>query len=64
MTLEELKNSNLELAKLARDYFDLMHEQNMETFDRVFHPESILYGVADDKLSIRPLRHISSGNAG
>jgi hypothetical protein len=31
-----------------------MHHQNMETFDRVFHPDSVLYGVSDNKLNIRP----------
>jgi hypothetical protein len=30
-----------------------MHHQNMNLFDRVFHPESVLYGVVDNKLSKR-----------
>jgi hypothetical protein len=31
-----------------------MHHQDMDLFDRVFHPDSVLYGVVDDKLNIRP----------
>ncbi|CAB4563300.1 MAG: hypothetical protein F2791_02695 [Actinobacteria bacterium] len=53
MTLDQLDSSNPEIAQLARDYFDLMHHQNMNLFDRVFHPESVLYGVVDNKLSKR-----------
>ena len=54
MTFDQLKNADPGIVKLSQDYFDLMHHQNMETFDRVFHPESVLYGVSDDKLNIRP----------
>jgi hypothetical protein len=42
------------IATLAQDYFDLMHHQDMELFDRVFHKDSVLYGVVDGALSIRP----------
>jgi hypothetical protein len=31
-----------------------MHHQDMELFDRVFHPDSVLYGVVDGELNIRP----------
>lgn len=54
MTLDELENFDSKIAQLGRDYFDLMHHQNMEVFDRVFHPESVLYGVVEDALNIRP----------
>lgn len=43
-----------EVATLAKDYFDLMHHQDMDVFDRVFHPHSVLYGVVDGQLTIRP----------
>jgi hypothetical protein len=43
-----------EIAQLAKDYFDLMHHQDMEVFGRVFHPDSVLYGVVDGQLNIRP----------
>jgi hypothetical protein len=42
------------IATLVNDYFDLMHHQDMELFDRVFHPDSVLYGVVDAQLNIRP----------
>ena len=54
MTFDALNNADPGIVKLSRDYFDLMHHQNMETFDRVFHPDSVLYGVSDNKLNIRP----------
>ena len=54
MTLDELEQQNPEIARLARDYFDLMHHQSMQVFDRVFHPESVLYGVSNNELNIRP----------
>lgn len=43
-----------EIAQLATDYFDLMHHQDMDVFGRVFHPDSVLYGVVDGQLNIRP----------
>jgi len=42
------------IATLARDYFELMHHQEMELFGRVFHPDSVLYGVVEGALNIRP----------
>lgn len=45
---------NPEIGKLLDDYFDLMHFQDMEVFDRVFHPQSVLYGVVDGELTVRP----------
>lgn len=43
-----------EIGRLASDYFDVMYYQDMDTFDRVFHPESVLFGVIDGTLNIRP----------
>ena len=42
------------IRRLVDDYFDLMHEQDMTVFDRVFHPDSVLYGVVEGKINIRP----------
>ena len=42
------------IRQLVDDYFDLMHEQDMALFDRVFHPDSVLYGVVDGQINIRP----------
>ena len=54
MTLNEIEVKHPDIAQLARDYFELMHHEDMDLFDRVFHPDSVLYGVVDDKLNIRP----------
>ena len=43
-----------DIQRLVDDYFDLMHHQDMEVFDRVFHKDSVLYGVVDGELNIRP----------
>ena len=42
------------IIRLLEDYFDVMHFQDMELFDKVFHKESILYSAQGGELSIRP----------
>ena len=42
------------IKKLMADYFDVMHFQDMELFDKVFHKECVLYGAAGGVLNIRP----------
>jgi hypothetical protein len=42
------------IRRLITDYFDVMHHQDMAVFDRVFHKDSVLYGVVDGLLNIRP----------
>jgi hypothetical protein len=54
MNLEELKQQDPAIGRLAEEYLDLMHHQDMDVFDRVFHRESVLYGVVDGKLNVRP----------
>ena len=54
MTAIDLSALDPAIRMLVDDYFDLMHEQDMALFDRVFHPESVLYGVVDGKINIRP----------
>jgi hypothetical protein len=39
---------------LMTDYFEAMHTQDMEAFDRAFRPECVLYGVIDGELNVRP----------
>lgn len=36
------------------DYFDAMHTQDMEKFDRVFHKDVVLYSAQTGELNIRP----------
>ena len=49
-----IDNLPADIRRLAEDYFDLMHHQDMEIFDRVFHKEAVLFGVVDGELNIRP----------
>lgn len=42
------------IRKLMDDYFDALHFQDMEVFDRVFHKNCVLYSAGDSELSIRP----------
>ena len=42
------------IKKMLDDYFDVMHFQDMDLFDKVFHKSCCLYGVADNTLSLRP----------
>lgn len=41
------------IKKLLDDYFEVLHFQDMELFDKVFHQESVLYGVVDGQLNVR-----------
>ncbi len=54
MTAIDLDTLDPAIRTLVVDYFDLMHEQDMALFDRVFHPDSVLYGVVDGQINIRP----------
>ena len=42
------------IKNLMDDYFDVMHFQDMEKFDRVFHKECCLYSGQGGTLSLRP----------
>jgi hypothetical protein len=42
------------IKKLLDDYFEVMHHQDMQLFDRVFHPECCLYSAQGGELSLRP----------
>ena len=42
------------IHKLMDDYFTVMHFQDMELFDRVFHKNCVLYSAQGGELSIRP----------
>lgn len=54
MEMFSIDNLPADIRRLAEDYFDLMHHQDMEIFDRVFHKEAVLFGVVDGELNIRP----------
>ncbi len=42
------------IQKLIADYFDVIHAQDMDLFDRVFHKDCVLYSAQGGSLSIRP----------
>ena len=51
-SLVDIKDSAI--VKLMDDYFDVMHHQNMELFDKVFHKNCCLYSTQTGELSLRP----------
>lgn len=42
------------IQKLMDDYFDVMHHQDMDLFDKVFHKNCCLYSAQGGELSLRP----------
>jgi hypothetical protein len=42
------------IKKLISDYFDVLHFQDMNLFDKVFHKDCVLYSAQGGELSIRP----------
>ncbi len=42
------------IQKLMDDYFEVLHFQDMELFDRVFHPACVLYSAQGGELVVRP----------
>jgi hypothetical protein len=45
---------NPEIQNLIDDYFEVIHAQDMELFDRVFHPSCCLYSAQGGELVLRP----------
>ena len=50
----QVTNIDPEIKKLLDDYFDVMHFQDMEKFDRVFHKDCTLYSAQGGSISLRP----------
>lgn len=42
------------LVKLLDDYFEVIHAQDMQLFDQVFHKDCTLYSTQDGELVLRP----------
>ena len=42
------------IKKLIADYFEVLHFQDMDLFDKVFHKNCVLYSAQGGELSIRP----------
>ncbi|APA96520.1 hypothetical protein NS506_02456 [Nocardia seriolae] len=54
MTGTDEKLTALGIEKMLEDYFDLIYTQNMDLFDRVFHPSAVLYSAQDGVVVARP----------
>ena len=51
---ENVAVTNPEIKTLLNNYFDVIHAQDMNLFDQVFHKNSCLYSAQDGNLVIRP----------
>lgn len=49
----ETSSIDVGIITLLDNYFELMHTQNMDLYDQVFHESSSLFGVPDGALNIR-----------
>ncbi len=49
----ETSTIDVGIITLLDNYFELMHTQNMDLFDKVFHPDASLFGTPDDKYNVR-----------
>lgn len=49
----ETSSIDVGIVTLLDNYFELMHTQNMDLFDKVFHESCSLFGVPDGALNIR-----------
>jgi hypothetical protein len=50
----ETSSIDLGIIKLLDDYFEVIHAQDMELFDRVFHKDCCLYSAQGGELVLRP----------
>lgn len=50
----KISNADPAIQQFIQDYFDVMHVQDMDLFDRVFHKECVLYSAQTGELNIRP----------
>ena len=49
----ETSSIDVGIITLLDNYFELMHTQNMDLFDKVFHETSSLFGVPEGQFNIR-----------
>ena len=43
-----------EIRAFLKDYFDVLQNQDMDLFDRVFHKDCVLYSQQDGAVVVRP----------
>ena len=51
---ENVTVTNPEIKTLLDNYFEVIHAQDMNLFDKVFHKNSCLYSAQDGNLVLRP----------
>ncbi|WP_048646654.1 nuclear transport factor 2 family protein [Nitratireductor soli] len=44
-----------EITQTLEEYFNVLQTQDLAIFDRVFHPESVLYSSQDGETVVRPI---------
>ncbi|MFM1950593.1 MAG: hypothetical protein RL418_280 [Actinomycetota bacterium] len=54
MNAPETSSIDIGIIKLLDDYFEVIHAQDLELFDQVFHKDCCLYGVQDNAPVLRP----------
>ncbi|MEY4990758.1 MAG: hypothetical protein RIS08_984 [Actinomycetota bacterium] len=54
MNAPETSSIDLGIIKLLDDYFEVIHAQDMDLFDQVFHKDCCLYSNADGQTVLRP----------
>ena len=55
-----------EIRLFLKDYFDVLQNQDLALFDRVFHPQSVLYSAQNGEVVVRPFaayREMVQGSA-
>ena len=48
------ESADPEIKQLIANYFEVLHFQDMDLFDKVFHKNCVLYSAQGGELSIRP----------
>ncbi|MEO6918737.1 MAG: nuclear transport factor 2 family protein [Collimonas sp.] len=49
-----------EIQSMLKDYFDVLQTQDLDKFDQVFHPGSVLYSAQDGAVTVRPFKEYRS----
>ena len=50
----ETSSIDVGIIELLDNYFEVIHAQDMDLFDKVFHVDCTLYGVNDNQTVLRP----------
>jgi hypothetical protein len=50
----EFSDADPAIKRLIDNYFEVLHFQDMELFDQVFHKDCVLYSAQSGELNIRP----------